>query len=159
MDNSKVLMTKSSLLKLENEITELKSVQMRECLQNLADAKDKGDIAENAEYDIAKEQLENLQLRIKAKESVLKRVVLVDENSIDISKVGILTKVTLENLTTNTKVVYSLVPENEIDIKGGKISVNSPIAKSILNKSEGDEAEFIAPAGTFKLKVLKIENI
>ena len=76
---------------------------MRECLQNLADAKDKGDIAENAEYDIAKEQLENLQLRIKAKESVLNRVVLVDEDSIDISKVGILTKVTLENLTTNAK--------------------------------------------------------
>lgn len=159
MDNNKVLMTKSSLQKLENEISQLKSVEMRECLNNLAEAKDKGDISENAEYDIAKEQLENLQLKIKGKEATLKRVVLIDESSIDISKVGILTKVTIENQTNMSVVTYSLVPENEINVKEGKISVNSPIANSLLGKSIGEIAEFNAPAGTFIFKILDIKNI
>lgn len=155
----KVLMTKSSLAKLEEEIRVLKSDKMRECLSDLADAKDKGDIAENAEYDIAMEVLQNLQLKIKSKESTLRRVVLIDDTSIDTSKVGILTKVTVENLTNKSVATYSIVPENEIDIKQSKISHNSPLAKCILHKKVGDVVDFNAPVGTFKLKVITIESL
>lgn len=155
----KVLMTKSSLQKFEDELNHMKTTMMRECLQDLADAKDKGDISENAEYDIAKEQLENLQLRIKTKEDTLRRVVLIDESSIDTSKVGILTKVSIENINNSTKAIYSIVPENEIDVRNGKISINSPIAKSLVGREVGEVVEFQAPAGLFKFKILKIDKL
>ena len=152
----KILMTTSSLKKMEDELHKLKGVEMREKLKNLSDAKDKGDISENAEYEIAKEELENHQMKIAKITEMLNRSVLIDEGSIDTTKVGILTKVKLKNLNTNMEQTFSIVPENEINVKEGKISVNTPISKGLLNKSVGDVVEIQVPAGVLKFEVLSI---
>ncbi|MBL7752507.1 MAG: transcription elongation factor GreA, partial [Chitinophagaceae bacterium] len=122
----------------------------------IAEAKEKGDLKENAEYDAAKEAQGLLEAKIAQMEGVMANTRIIDESTIDTSKVSILTKVGLTNLNTKKTVTYQIVSENEADLKLGKISVTSPIGKGLLGKKVGEVAEVQAPAGTIKFK---IENI
>lgn len=149
-------MTRSSLRKMEDDLNRLKGEEMVEKLRNLADARDKGDISENAEYDIAKEEFENHQIRINNLTNMLKNVILIDESNIDISKVGVLTKVKVLNKNINKEQEFSIVPENEIDVKSGKISSNTPIVKGLMNKCVGDVVEINVPVGILELEILNI---
>ena len=145
--------TAEGLKKLREELDHLKNVMRPKASQDIADARDKGDLSENAEYDAAKEAQGILEARIAALEGAMANVRVLDESSIDTSKVSILTKVALTNLKTNKQVVYKVVSENEADLKAGKISVTSPIGKGILGKKVGETAEVIAPAGTLNFRI------
>ena len=123
----------------------------------IAEAREKGDLKENAEYDAAKEAQGMLEAKIKHLEGVISNARILDENNIDTSKVSILTKVTLTNLGTKKKVTYKIVSENEANLKDGKISVTSPIGNSLLGKVIGDVVEVQVPAGVLKFQVEKIE--
>jgi transcription elongation factor GreA len=122
----------------------------------IAEAREKGDLKENAEYDVAKETQGILEAKIKLLESQLASSRIVDTNTIDTSKVSILTKVTITNVSTKKTVTYQIVGEKEADLKAGKISVGSPIGKGLLGKAKGEIAEVQAPTGIIKFK---IENI
>ena len=145
--------TAEGLKKLKDELHHLKMVERPHITQQIAEARDKGDLSENAEYDAAKEAQGILEARIAAMEGALANVRVLDESSIDTSKVSILTKVALTNLKTNKQVVYKVVSENEADLKAGKISVTSPIGKGILGKKVGETAEVQAPAGTLNFRI------
>ena len=134
----------------------MKAVDRPAASRAIADAREKGDLKENAEYDAAKESQGLLEAKIAALEGSLANIRIIDESSIDTSKVSILTKVTLTNLNTKKQVTYKIVSEKEADLKVGKISVTSPIGKGLLGKVVGDTAEVQAPAGILKFK---IENI
>lgn len=148
--------TKETLEQMKNDLQRLKAVERPAASRAIAEAREKGDLKENAEYDAAKEAQGLLEAKIAALEGSLANVRVLDESSIDTSKVSILTKVTLTNLNTKKQVTYQIVSEKEADLKAGKISVTSPIGKGILGKHVGDTAEVVAPAGTLKFK---IENI
>jgi transcription elongation factor GreA len=148
--------TKETLEQIKMELQRMKAVERPAASRAIAEAREKGDLKENAEYDAAKEAQGLLEARIAAMEGSLSSIRVLDESSIDTSKVSILTKVTLTNLATKKQVTYQIVSEKEADLKAGKISVTSPIGKGILGKIIGDTAEVQAPAGTLKFK---IENI
>jgi transcription elongation factor GreA len=148
--------TKDTLDQLKNDLQRMKAVDRPAASRAIAEAKEKGDLKENAEYDAAKEAQGLLEAKIAQLEGVIANTRVIDENSIDTSKVPILTKVTLTNLSTKKQVTYQLVSENEADLKAGKISVTSPIGKGLLGKKPGDIAEVQAPAGVLQFKV---ENI
>ena len=145
--------TKEGLEKLKSELALLKGKGRAEIARQIAEARDKGDLSENAEYDAAKEAQGILEARIAALEGAMANVRVLDESSIDTNKVSILTKVALTNLKTNKQVVYKIVSENEADLKAGKISVTSPIGKGILGKKVGETAEVVAPAGTLNFRI------
>src|SRR6188508_588048 len=138
------------------ELQRMKSVDRPAASRAIAEAKEKGDLKENAEYDAAKEAQGHLESKIAQMEGIIANTRVLDESSIDTSKVSILTRVTLTNLKTKKQVTYQLVSENEADLKMGKISVTSPIGKGLLGKKPGEVAEVQAPAGVLKFKV---ENI
>ena len=121
--------------------------------QDIADARDKGDLSENAEYDAAKEAQGMLEAKIKYLEGVIATARILDESNIDTSKVSILTKVTVTNMGTKKKATYQIVSEKEADLKLGKISVTSPIGKGLLGKSIGDITEVVVPAGMLKFRI------
>ena len=148
--------TKDTFEQMRADLQRMKSVDRPAASKAIAEAKEKGDLKENAEYDAAKEAQGLLEARIAQFESVIANTRVIDESSIDTSKVSILTKVTLTNLNTKKQVTYQLVSENEADLKIGKISVTSPIGKGLLGKKAGEVAEIQAPAGVLKFKV---ENI
>jgi transcription elongation factor GreA len=148
--------TKETLDQMKADLQRMKTVDRPAASRAIADAKEKGDLKENAEYDAAKETQGLLEAKIIQLESIIANSRVIDENSIDTSKVSILTKVSLTNLNTKKQVTYQLVSENEADLKAGKISVTSPIGKGLLGKKPGDVAEIQAPAGTLKFRV---ENI
>ena len=148
--------TKETLEQMRIELQRMKAVDRPAASRAIAEAKEKGDLKENAEYDAAKEAQGLLEAKIAQFEGVIANTRVIDENSIDTSKVSILTKVTLTNLATRKQVTYQLVSENEADLKAGKISVTSPIGKGLLGKKPGDVAEVQAPAGILKFQV---ENI
>jgi transcription elongation factor GreA len=148
--------TKETLEQMKAELQRMKSVDRPAASRAIAEAREKGDLKENAEYDAAKEAQGLLEAKIAALDGVMANIRVLDEASIDTSKVSILTKVTITNLGTKKQVTYQIVGESEADLKAGKISVTSPIGKGILGKSVGDTAEVQAPAGTLKFK---IENI
>jgi transcription elongation factor GreA len=135
----------------------MKGVDRPAASSAIAEAREKGDLKENAEYDAAKEAQGMLEAKIKQLEGVLANARILDESNIDTSKVSILTKVTLTNMNTKKQVTYKIVSENEADLKLGKISVTSPIGKSLLGKVIGDIVDVIVPAGVLKFKVEKIE--
>jgi transcription elongation factor GreA len=145
--------TKDSLILLQKELQNLKTVDRPAASKAIAEAREKGDLKENAEYDAAKEAQGLLEAKIKKLEGELANARIVDESEIDTSKVSVLTKVTLTNLNTKKQVTYHLVSEKEADLKSGKISVTSPIGKGLLGKKVGDTAEVNAPAGVIKFKV------
>ena len=145
--------TKETLEQMKADLQRMKAVDRPAASRAIADAKEKGDLKENAEYDAAKEAQGLLEAKIAQMEGVIANTRVLDENSIDTSKVSILTKVTLTNLNTKKQVTYQLVSENEADLKAGKISVTSPIGKGLLGKKPGDVAEVQAPAGMLKFKI------
>jgi len=145
--------TKETLETMKAELQHLKSVERPAASRAIAEAREKGDLKENAEYDAAKEAQGHLEAKIKKMESDLANARILETSDIDISKVSILTRVTLTNLTTKKSVTYQLVSEKEADLKSGKISVTSPIGKGLLGKHIGDVAEVQAPAGTLKFQV------
>jgi transcription elongation factor GreA len=148
--------TKETLEQMKMELQRMKAVDRPAASKAIAEAKEKGDLKENAEYDAAKEAQGHLESKIAQMEGILANTRIVDESTIDTSKVSVLTKVTLTNLNTKKEVVYKLVSENEADLKAGKISVTSPIGKGLLGKKPGEIAEIQAPAGILKFR---IENI
>ena len=148
--------TKETLEQMKIELQKMKTVDRPAASRAIAEAREKGDLKENAEYDVAKEMQGLLEAKIALFETQLANTRVIDESNIDTSKVSILTKVTLTNLGTKKQVTYQLVSEKEADLKAGKISVTSPIGKGILGKKVGDMAEVQAPAGKINFK---IENI
>jgi transcription elongation factor GreA len=148
--------TKDSLQHLQKELQKLKAVDRPAASKAIAEAREKGDLKENAEYDAAKEAQGLLEAKIKKFESELANARIIEEENIDTSKVSVLTKVTVTNLNTKKQVTYHLVSEKEADLKSGKISVTSPIGKGLLGKKVGETAEVTAPAGII---MFKVENI
>jgi transcription elongation factor GreA len=148
--------TKDTLEQMKAELQRMKAVDRPAASRAIAEAREKGDLKENAEYDAAKEAQGILEAKIAAMEGAMANVRVLDESSIDTSKVSILTKVTLTNLNTKKQVTYKIVSEKEADLKAGKISVTSPIGKGILGKVIGDTAEVQAPAGVLKFRIDEI---
>lgn len=148
--------TKDTLEQMKAELQRMKGVDRPAASKAIAEAREKGDLKENAEYDAAKEAQGLLEAKIAALEGSLANMRVIDESAIDTSKVSILTKVTLTNLNTKKQVTYKIVSEQEADLKAGKISVSSPIGKGILGKSVGETAEISAPAGILKFKIEEI---
>jgi transcription elongation factor GreA len=145
--------TKETLEQMKAELQRMKGVERPAASRAIAEAREKGDLKENAEYDAAKEAQGILEAKIAAMEGSMATLRVLDEANIDTSKVSILTKVTLTNLNTKKQVTYQIVSEKEADLKVGKISVTSPIGKGILGKTIGETAEVQAPAGTMKFKI------
>ena len=148
--------TKDTLEQMRAELQRMRGVDRPAASKAIAEAREKGDLKENAEYDAAKEAQGLLEAEIAAMEGALANVRVIDESSIDTSKVSILTTVKLTNLNTKKQVTYKIVSEQEADIKSGKISVTSPIGKGVLGKLVGDTAEVQAPAGLLKFKIEEI---
>ena len=145
--------TKETLEQMKAELQKMKSVDRPAASRAIAEAREKGDLKENAEYDAAKEAQGMLEAKIAQLEGQVATARIVDESTIDTSKVTILTRVKLTNLNTKKQVIYQIVSEKEADLKLGKISVTSPIGKDLLGKQVGDVAEVTAPAGILKFKV------
>ena len=141
---------------MKAELQHLRGVDRPAASRAIAEAREKGDLKENAEYDAAKEAQGLLEMKIKQLEGIIATARIVDESSIDTSKVSILTKVTLTNLLTKKEVTYQIVSEKEADLKLGKISASSPIGRGLLGKTIGEMAEINIPAGIIKFR---IENI
>lgn len=150
--------TEEGLQKLKDELHHMKSVQRPAISQQIADARDKGDLSENAEYDAAKEAQGLLEAKIAKLENVLANARVVDESQIDNSKVFILSKVKIKNLNNGAEMEYTLVAENEANLAEKKISVESPIGKGLLGKAVGEIAEVQIPAGLVKFEILEINR-
>lgn len=148
--------TAEGLKKLKDELDQLKSVERPKASQAIAEARDKGDLSENAEYDAAKEAQGLLEMKIAKMEELYANARLIDESQLDVSKVLVLSSVRIKNMANNMEMKYTLVAESEADLKTGKISVTSPIGKGLLGKSVGDVAEIQVPNGTLKFQVLEI---
>jgi transcription elongation factor GreA len=148
--------TRETLEKMKEELQHMKTVERPAASHAIAEAREKGDLKENAEYDAAKEHQGILEAKIKSFEGMLAITRIVETDDIDTSKVNILTKVKITNLATKKTMEYKLVGEQEADLKAGKISITSPIGKGLLGKVVGDIAEVQAPNGIIKFKVLEI---
>lgn len=151
-------LTEEGLKKLQDELTHLKTVQRPLISKQIAEARDKGDLSENAEYDAAKDAQGLLELKISKMEELLSSARIVDESKIDTSKVSILSKVKIKNLANKQEVTYTLVAENEADLKAGKISVTSPIGKGLLGKKKGEIAEITVPSGKLNFEIVSIDR-
>ncbi|HTF80927.1 MAG TPA: transcription elongation factor GreA [Cytophagales bacterium] len=148
--------TEEGLKKLKDELHALKTRGRSDMAIQIAEARDKGDLSENAEYDAAKDAQGLLELKISKLEDLVANARVIDESTIDTSKVSILTKVKLQNISNKQTVTYTLVAEEEADLKSGKISVKSPIGQGLLGKKVGDTADIKVPAGVVKFEVLEI---
>ena len=145
--------TKETFEKMREELQRMKTVNRPAAARAIAEAREKGDLKENAEYDSAKEAQGLLEARIKQLEGIIANSKIVDPESIDTSRVAVLTKVTVVNMATKKTFTYQIVGEKEANLKEGKISASSPIGKGLLGKSVGEIAEIQAPAGVIKFKV------
>ncbi len=150
--------TEEGLKKLRKELDNLKSIERPKASQAIAEARDKGDLSENAEYDAAKEAQGLLEMRISKLEETLANARLIDESQLDTSKVLVHSTVKIKNQTNGMVMTYKLVAESEADLKSGKISVSSPIGKGLLGKSVGEVAEIKVPNGVLKFNVLEINR-
>jgi len=150
--------TTEGLRKLKADLDHLKSVERPGISQQIADARDKGDLSENAEYDAAKEAQGMLEMKISKMEDLVANARIIDESLLDTSKVLIHSKVKIKNAATNATMDYTLVAETEADLRAGKISVNSPIGKGLLGKSVGDVAEISVPKGIMKFEIVEISR-
>ncbi len=148
--------TEEGLKKLKAELDYLRDVERPKASQAIADARDKGDLSENAEYDAAKEAQGLLELKISKMEELVANARIIDESQLDTSKVLVLSTVKIRNKQNNATMTYTLVAESEADLKTGKISVSSPIGKGLLGKSVGDIAEIKVPNGTIQMEILEI---
>ena len=150
--------TKEGLKKLKDELNHLKDIERPKASNAIGEARDKGDLSENAEYDAAKEAQGMLEMKISKLEAVLSNARLIDESQLDLSKVLVLSKVTIKNLNNQMQLNYTLVAESEADLKSGKISVSSPIGKGLLGKKIGEIAEVTVPSGALKFEIISIER-
>ena len=150
--------TEEGLKKLRDELQQLKDVERVKASKAIAEARDKGDLSENAEYDAAKEAQGMLEMRISKLEDTLAGARLIDESQLDTSKVLVLSKVKIKNQANGMELSYLLVADGEADLAAGKISVNSPIGKGLLGKSVGDVAEINIPNGVIKFEIIEISR-
>lgn len=150
--------TPEGLKKLKEELHHLTTVERQGISRQIAEARDKGDLSENAEYSAAKEAQSMLELRISKLQEIISSARLIDETKLDNSKVLIFSKVRLKNLKNGSCVSYTLVPENEANVKEFRISVNSPIAKGILGKIIGEKVDITVPAGMISFEILEISR-
>jgi transcription elongation factor GreA len=150
--------TEEGLKKLKNELEHLIKVERPSISQQIAEARDKGDLSENAEYDAAKNAQGMLELKIAKLQDIISNVRVIDESKIDTSKVLILSIVKLKNIQNNAEMTYTLVPEKEADLKAGKLSITSPIAKGLLGKTVGEEAVIEVPAGNITFEIVEISR-
>lgn len=150
--------TAEGLKKLKDELREMETIQRPSISQQIAEARDKGDLSENAEYDAAKEAQGLLEARISKLKEVISNARIIDDSDIDDSKVFILSKVKIKNIANGSEMEYMIVAENEADLKLKKISVESPIGKGLLGKSVGELADVQTPNGVIKFEVLEISR-
>ena len=150
--------TEEGLTKLKEELNELESVERPKISAQIAEARDKGDLSENAEYDAAKEAQGLLELKISKLKETIANARIIDESQLDTSKALILSRVKIKNTSNGQEMEYTLVAENEADLKARKISVDSPIGKGLLGKSKGDIAEIKVPNGTMKFEIIGISR-
>ena len=151
--------TEEGLRKLKDELRQMKSVERPKISKQIAEARDKGDLSENAEYDAAKEAQGLLELKISKLEEVIGNARIIDESQVDDSKVFILSTVKIKNVTNGMSLSYTLVAENEADLKAGKISVDSPIGKGLLGKEKGEKVEIKVPNGSvMQFEILEISR-
>ncbi|MBV6881679.1 transcription elongation factor GreA [Epilithonimonas ginsengisoli] len=149
--------TKEGLDKMKSELEQLETIERPKITQQIAEARDKGDLSENAEYDAAKEAQGMLEMRISKLKDIVSTSKIIDVTQLDLSKVSIMTTVRLKNNATKGEQKFTLVPDNESDIKSGRISVNTPIAKGLLGKVVGETADIILPNGNkLSFEVLEI---
>jgi transcription elongation factor GreA len=150
--------TVEGLNKLKDDLHELRTRGRADIARQIADARDKGDLSENAEYDAAKDAQGHLELKISRLEELIANARILDESNIDTSKVAVLSKVKIKNTANNAVFEYMLVSEEEADLKKGKISVKSPIGQGLLGKKIGETADIVIPAGKIKFQVLEISR-
>lgn len=151
-----VYYTEEGLEKLRKELDHLKTTERSNIARQISEARDKGDLSENAEYDAAKEAQGLLEAKIAKMESEFSKARILDESQIDTSKVLIMSKVTIKNVANSMTMTYEIVPESEADLKAKKISISSPIAKGLLGKEVGDIAEIQVPKGLMKFEIVEI---
>jgi transcription elongation factor GreA len=149
-------MTEEGLANLKKELDHMTNIERPAISQQIAEARDKGDLSENAEYDAAKEAQGLLEMRIARLEDIIANARIIDESKIDTSQVQILNKVKIKNTKNNQQVEYTLVSESESDIKNGKISVATPIARGLLGKKVGDVVDIKVPSGLMSFEILEI---
>ena len=149
-------LSQETLDSLREELAQLKTTGRAEIARQIADAREKGDLKENAEYDAAKEAQGHHEAKINQLETALANARVIEAKDMDMSKVTVLSRVTLTNMSTKKSVAYQLVSETEADLKTGKISVTSPIGKGLLGKAKGEIAEIIVPNGVMKFRIDKI---
>ncbi|MCR4965275.1 MAG: transcription elongation factor GreA [Bacteroidales bacterium] len=150
--------TQEGLDALKQELVQLEAVERPKISQAIAEARDKGDLSENAEYDAAKEAQGLLELKIANLRNLIAKARIIDESKIDISKVLIYSIVTVKNVKTQAKMTYTIVPESESDLKAGKISVSSPLAKALIGNAKGDVVTMQAPAGAMDFEILEVSR-
>jgi transcription elongation factor GreA len=149
-------MTEEGLRKLKEELVHMESIQRPEISRQIAEARDKGDLSENAEYDAAKEAQGLLEGKIAQLKGLIATARIIDESAISTDEIQIMNKVTIKNLKTKKDMTYMLVSESEADLKSGKIAVNTPIAQGLLGKKVGDKVDIQVPSGTLSFEVLDI---
>ena len=151
-----IYLTAEGYKKLKDELDHMRSVERPAASAAIAEARDKGDLSENAEYDAAREAQGMLEMKIAQMEATLANARIIDETKIDRSKVQILSRVTLLNHNNNRQVVYTIVAEHEANLREGKLAIGTPIAKALLGKKKGDIVEVTVPAGILKFEILDI---
>ena len=150
--------TPEGLTKLKEELLQLEQVERPRVTQEIADARDKGDLSENAEYHAAKEEQSLLETKIAKLKNVVASARIIDESQLDVSKILIHSKIKIKNITNGMEFSYTLVADSESDIKNGKLSVNSPIGKGLLGKELGDNVEIKVPNGIMKFEVTQVSR-
>mgnify|MGYP001627324056 CR=1 FL=1 len=150
--------TQEGLQRLKDELDQLMNRERPRISQMIAEARDKGDLSENAEYDAAKEAQGMLEMKIAQLQELLMSARVLDESKMDISKVLLLSRVKIKNLRNGATMSYTIVPEKEAELKSGKISVNSPIAKGLLGKTVGDQVEIEVPAGKLMFEIVEVSR-
>ena len=156
MASNIVYLTEAGLQKLKDELDHLRSVERPAISAAIAEARDKGDLSENAEYDAAKEAQGRLEMRIAKLEDTVANARVIDESRIDTNTVQILNRVKMKNMTTGKIVEYTLVSENEANLKEGKLAIGTPIAQALLGKKKGEEVDVKVPSGMLRLEILDI---
>ena len=156
MASNIVYLTEAGLQKLKDELDHLRSVERPAISAAIAEARAKGDLSENAEYDAAKEAQGMLEMRIAKLEDTVANARVIDESRIDTNTVQILNRVKMKNMTTGKIVEYTLVSENEANLKEGKLAIGTPIAQALLGKKKGEEVDVKVPSGMLRLEILDI---
>lgn len=148
--------TEAGLKKMKEELAQLEGVERPKVINQIAEARDKGDLSENAEYDAAKEAQGHLEAKIAKLKTLIANSRILDESKIDTSQVQILNTVTIRNVKNNAQMTYTIVPETEADIKKGKLSISTPIAKGLLGKKVGESVDIKVPQGVMTFEIVKI---